>query len=75
VLDARTGRTIHIKDETAQRSGSYSPARNLHRAVPCRIDVCYPFTRKKWRDCAVKRREFTTLLGGAAVAHSVVGKR
>ena len=32
-------------------------------------------TRKKWRDCTVKPREFIPLLGAAAVAHSVVGER
>jgi putative tryptophan/tyrosine transport system substrate-binding protein len=34
-------------------------------AVSCRIEVCYPSGRKDWRHCAVKRREFITLLGGA----------
>jgi hypothetical protein len=32
------------------------------------IEVCYPFGRKHGRHRAVKRREFITLLGGAAAA-------
>ena len=30
--------------------------------------VCYPFGRKHGRDRTVKRRDFITLLGGAAIA-------
>jgi len=37
-------------------------------ALSCHIEVCYPSGRKRWRHCAVKRREFITLLGGAAAA-------
>src|SRR5262249_35856711 len=37
-------------------------------AASCRTEVCYPFCRKHGRHQAVKRREFITLLGGAAVA-------
>src|SRR5262245_10202360 len=37
-------------------------------AAGCRTEVCYPFCRKHGRHQAVKRREFITLLGGAAVA-------
>src|SRR6516225_3303377 len=35
-------------------------------AAVCRAEVCYPFGRKHRRHRAVKRREFITLLGGAA---------
>src|SRR5262249_23184660 len=34
--------------------------------VSRRIEVCYPSRREHWRHCSVKRREFITLLGGAA---------
>jgi hypothetical protein len=37
-------------------------------AVIRRIEVCYPFCRKHGRHQAVNRREFITLLGGAAAA-------
>src|SRR5215831_258782 len=35
---------------------------------PAVAEVCYPFCRKHGRHQAVKRREFITLLGGAAAA-------
>src|SRR5215813_22749 len=37
-------------------------------AAVCRAEVCYPFGREHGRHRAVRRREFITLLGGAAVA-------
>src|SRR5262245_38176849 len=36
-------------------------------AAVCRAEVCYPFRRKHGRHRAVKRRDFITLLGGAAM--------
>src|SRR6516225_5718292 len=41
------------------------PPRRTDAAV-CRAQVCYPFGRGHGRHRAVKRREFITLLGGAA---------
>src|SRR6516165_8927524 len=41
------------------------PPRCMDAAV-CRAEVCYAFGRKHRRRRAVKRREFITLLGGAA---------
>src|SRR6516225_4053930 len=41
------------------------PPRRMDAAV-CRAEVCYAFGRKHRRHRAVKRREFITLLGGAA---------
>src|SRR6516164_6425844 len=41
------------------------PPRRMDAAV-CRAEVCYPFGREHGRHRAVRRREFITLLGGAA---------
>src|SRR5262249_51277455 len=43
------------------------PPRWMDAAV-YRAEVCYPYSRRHWRHCAVKRRELITLLGGAALA-------
>jgi len=37
-------------------------------AVSCRTEVCYPFGRKHGKHRAVKRRDFISLVGGAATA-------
>ena len=42
------------------------PPRRMDATV-CRAEVCYPFGREHGRDRAMKRREFITLLGSAAV--------
>src|SRR6516164_652985 len=41
------------------------PPRRMDAAV-CRAELCYSFGRKHGRHRAVRRREFITLLGGAA---------
>jgi hypothetical protein len=38
----------------------------MDAAVSCRSEACYHSGRKHGRHRAVKRREFITLLGGAA---------
>jgi ABC-type uncharacterized transport system substrate-binding protein len=43
-------------------SGSFAARRPFFR------QLCYSSDRKHWRHCAVKRREFVTLLGGIAAA-------
>src|SRR5262249_2640149 len=43
------------------------PPRRMDAAV-CRAEVCYAFGRKHGRHRVVKRREFITLIGGAALA-------
>jgi hypothetical protein len=46
--------------------GHKAGSKSRGAAVSGRTEVCYPFGRKHGRDRAVKRRDFITLLGGAA---------
>jgi putative tryptophan/tyrosine transport system substrate-binding protein len=55
-------RVLHILTPTGHKPGR-NPAAQQSPAV---AEVCYPFGRKHGRHRAVKRRDFSTLLGGAA---------
>src|SRR5262249_36506154 len=53
------------KKFSAARSQSSRSPRRMDAAV-CRAEGCYPFGREHARHLAERRREFITLLGGAA---------
>src|SRR3979490_231484 len=63
------GRTANVRywGEIGLTGAATWAALKCRRApVSCRTEVCYPFRRKHGRSRALNRREFITLLDGAA---------
>src|SRR5262245_40036719 len=55
-----------VSDSAFDPQRSLDGSKSRSAAGSCHIGVCYPCGRKHRRHCAVKRREFITLLGGVA---------
>ena len=70
-LKGESGLSTHLDKTVLLTPTRHGAELKSCAAVSCLTEVCYPFGRKHGRYWSVKRREFITLLGGAASAESL----
>src|SRR5262249_16832203 len=65
--ESRRGKSLLKTNGRAGQKGLIESVECMKQS-PAVAEVCYPFYRKHGRHRAVERREFVTLIGGAAAA-------